>query len=131
MQRPIALAFILCEQNIVEEATRNLTPVNCFSQRAVSQTPSETFPFVALAQLANGDGDMSLGVIIQRLDNLDEIYRRFVKVRFPDPLQEARFTMRIADCSFPVTGYYQVMLMAENEIIAQRKLRIQLKGAGT
>jgi hypothetical protein len=38
-QRPVAVGLLLCEQVIIEEGTRNVTPVNCFSPRAVERFP--------------------------------------------------------------------------------------------
>jgi hypothetical protein len=73
-QRPVAIGLLLCEQVIVEEKTRNITPVNCFTIRTVEQLPSETFPFVIFAVLTDGTGEIPLEVTIQRLDSMDEIY---------------------------------------------------------
>jgi len=123
-QRPGVIGLLLCEQVIVEEKTRNITPVNCFTSRTVEQLPSETFPFIVFAILTDGAGEISLEVIIQRLDSLDEIYRSSLSFRFTNPLQEVRCIFRIRDCSFPVSGYYQVTLLADNESVAQRKFRI-------
>ncbi len=123
-QRPVAVGLLLCEQVIIEEQTRNVTPVNCFTRRTARQLPSEIIPFVVFAILTDGVGDVRLEVTIQRLDTLDEIYRRSMTFRFPGPLQEARCRLRIGDCSFPVAGYYQVTLMAEGELVAQRRMQI-------
>ena len=81
-QRPVALGVHLCEQVIVEEATKNGTLVNCFTRRAVRQFRSEAFPFVVFATLTNGLGEMTLEAQIQRLDTLDAIFRRPLRVRF-------------------------------------------------
>ena len=67
---------------------------------------------------------MPLAVVIQRLDTYDEVYRIRSRYRFANPLEELRCVVRIRDCSFPVAGHYQVTLLAENEMIAQRKIHI-------
>ncbi len=46
-QRPIAISLLVCEQVIIEEGTRNFTPVNCVSRYTVKEIPSIPFPFVA------------------------------------------------------------------------------------
>jgi hypothetical protein len=119
-QRPVVIGLMLCEQVIVEENTRNITPVNCFNHRTFDSFPSEKNPFIVFALLTDGSGEMRLEVVIQRLDTLDEIYRSQL-VRFPNPLQDLRCTIRIRDCSFPVAGHYQVVLFFDNEMTAQRK----------
>ena len=123
-QKPVPIGLVLCEQVIIEEKTRNITPVNCFSQRTVEGFPSLPFPFILFAIITDGLGDMTLEIVIQRLDTLDEIYRASVPFRFAHPLQEARCTFRIRNCIFPVAGRYNVMLLADQELVAQRRIRI-------
>src|SRR5947207_2224766 len=126
-QRPVAIGLLLCEQIIVENATHNVTPVNCFTHRTVDTFPSVPFPFVVLAILTDGAGEIPLEILIQRLDTLDEVYRAAVSFRFTNPLREVRCTVRIRHCSFPVPGHYQVLLFADNEMVAHRKLVLTQK----
>jgi hypothetical protein len=126
-QRAVAIGLLLCEQLIIEENTRNATPVNCFTHRTVEQFPSEPIAFVVFAVLTDGLGEMPLEFVIHRLDTLQEIYRSVLSFRFTNPLQNVRCILRIRDCSFPVPGHYQVTLLADNEMIAQRKIVILRK----
>jgi hypothetical protein len=48
IQKPVALSLVLCEQVIIEEKTRNMTPVNCFRRHKVDKLPSDNFSFVCL-----------------------------------------------------------------------------------
>jgi hypothetical protein len=84
-QRPVAIDLLPCEQVIIEEKTGNVTPVNCFTHRTVARFPSETFPFVVFAVLTDGSGTISMEVLIQRLDTLDEVYRRAFPSNLPVP----------------------------------------------
>lgn len=126
-QRPVAVGLLLCEQVVVEEKTRNATLVNCFTRRTVEQLPSEPISFVVFAILTDGQGEVQLEVVVQRLDTLEEISHRTLSFRFADPLKEARCLFRLRDCSFPVAGYYQVTLLADGESVAQRRFQITLK----
>jgi hypothetical protein len=117
---------LVCEQVIVEESTRNVTPVNCFTQRIVRRLPS-AFPFVVFAILTDGSGEKPLAVVVERLDTFDEIYRGSLLGTFGSPLQEIRCLFRIRDCVFPEAGLYQISIFAEKEQVAQRKLRIVQK----
>jgi len=123
--KPVVIGLLLCEQVIIEENTRNLTPVNSFNYRSVDAFPSENIPFIIFALLTDGSGEMPLEVIIQRLDTLEIIYRRSQIVRFPDPLQEIRCMIRIRNCSFPVAGHYQAVLLIDRELVAQRKFAVR------
>ncbi len=126
-QRPAAVGLLLCEQAIVEEATRNVTPVNCFTSRTVRQFPSELLAFSVFAILNDGSGDIHLDVTLERLDTLAELHRRSVSARFSDQLENMRCIFRIRDFSFPVAGAYQVLLYADDEVIAQRRFRVTKK----
>ena len=126
IQRPVAIGLLLCEQVIVEDSTRNLTPVNCFSRRVLKDFPSEPLSFVVFVVLTDGMGKMNLAVVIQELGSLEVIHERVIACHFTNPLQEARGIIRV-HCSFPKPGHYQVSLLAEKELVAQRKL-ILLQG---
>jgi hypothetical protein len=123
-QRPISIGLLVCDQVVIEEKTRNVTLVNCFTNRTVERFPAVMSSFVVFAGLTNGSGETPFEIVIQRLDTLDEIYRRSFSIYFGNPLQEIRCMVRIRNCSFPVAGQYQVILFADNEPVAQRKIRI-------
>jgi hypothetical protein len=126
-QRPVAIGLLLCEQVIIEERTRNATPVNCFTHRTVEAIPAEPFPFVVFAVLTDGLGDIRLELLIERLDTLEEVYQATASYRSTDPLQTVRYILRVRRCSFPVPGHYQVRLLADDETVAHCKLVIHQK----
>ena len=90
-QRPIVLGLSLCEQVIIEEETRNVTLVNCFTHRRVEEfaLPNQ-FRIVVFAMLSDGIGKMLLEVVVERLDTFDEIDRVSQTFDFGDPLQTLR-----------------------------------------
>jgi hypothetical protein len=126
IQRPVAVSLILCETVIVDEQTKNVTPVNCFRKRRVAGFPSEPFPFIVLAWLTDGMGQGRLEVVIQLLnsDEMDVVHQTSVPCHFTNPRAEVRFTLRIRDCVFPVAGAYDVNLLADGEILAKKRLVI-------
>ena len=121
---PIAIGILLCDRVIVDESTHNVTPIDCFNVRLLGSIPGET-TFVALAWLANGEGELSAEVLIRSLDNLEEIYREKKTLVFKNRLHDTRFLARIRGCTFPVAGYYEVVLSIGGELIAHRKFRVQ------
>jgi hypothetical protein len=127
-KRPIAVGLFACEQVIFENRTMNCTPVNCFSLRVIEQEPSEPLSFAVLACLTNGAGEVGLKLVIERLDNLDEVFQRVATVRFSDPLEEYRCVIRVRYCVFPTSGAYQIQLLADGDLIAQRRLTIVTRG---
>jgi hypothetical protein len=130
-QVPVAVGLLLCEQVIIEEKTRNVTIVNSFTHRALPEFPSDPAPFIVFAILTDGLGEVSLEIVVEELDTLEETYRRSVSFRFANPLQEVRCVFRMVDCSFPSPGQYQIRLMADGEQLAQRKFNIVQRGDET
>ncbi len=125
---PTAIGMVLCEQVIVEEGSHNVTPVNCFNHRELDELPGEG-TFCAVAWLADGEGELSTQIIVERLDTLDEVYRYGQKFHFINRLQESRCVAKIRGCKFPVAGHYQVSLLIDGEFIAHRRFRVHTKGA--
>ena len=123
-EQPVALGLMVCEKVIVEEHTHNVSLVNCFISMKVEDVPSEPRRFDVFAALTNGFGDVTLEVVIERLDTGEPIYHRIHSVRFVDRLQEMRFILRIRNVSFPVAGAYQVTLSANRDFLAQHEMRI-------
>jgi hypothetical protein len=103
-QRPTVVGLPVCEQVVVEEGTKNVTLVNCFTALKVSKFPSEPRRFVVFAVLTDGAGDVNLEVVITRLEDNEEIYRQSARVRFADRLREVRFIFRVGNCTFPTAG---------------------------
>ena len=126
IQRPVAIGLILCETVIVDEQTKNVTPVNCFRKRRVTGFPSEPFPFIVLAWLTDGMGQGRLEVVIQQLasDELDVVHQTSVPCQFTNPRAEVRLTFWIRDCVFPMAGGYVVNLLVDGELLAQKRLVI-------
>jgi len=46
---------------------------------------------------------------------------------FPDRLAEMRVHFKI-QCAFPASGWYQVTLLADDEWLAQRRLKLYKEG---
>jgi hypothetical protein len=107
----------------VDEQTHNVTPVNCFAARKLKTFPGPA-DFNVAAWLTDGLGEMPVEVIVEKLDTLDEVYRRASRVRFDDPLKEKYLLVRIRECVFPVAGQYVQSLNIGGELIAHRKFRV-------
>lgn len=121
-QMPVAIGLLVCETVIVDQQTKNVTPVNCFTRREFDEFPSEPMTLHIVAFLTNGLGAMNLDAVVESLDNWDEIRRMSMQARFVNPLQEFRCVFRMRGFSIPQPGHYQVSLVADGETVAQRKI---------
>jgi hypothetical protein len=124
IQRPVVVGLLLCEQLIVEERTRNVTLVNCFTRLKCREIPSLAQRLVVYAALTDGLGEGILRLVAVRLDTMEDVYVKDQPIRFSDPLEEVRIVFRLADLSLPVAGRYQFSLLADGELVAQRDLQV-------
>jgi hypothetical protein len=126
-QRPLAVGLLLCEQVIVDDHTKRLTPVNCFSKWVIEGPLEEPQAFYAVALLTSGHGSMPAALWIERLDNGDIVFLREFKVRFEDPLEQYRLMLRLRRVEFPGAGGYQASLWMDGESIAVARFSVVQK----
>jgi hypothetical protein len=126
IQRPVAVGLTLCEKLIVEERTRNVTLVNCFTKLKVREVPSPPLNLAVYASLTDGLGEMTLRLVVVRLDTLEDILVQDKRVAFADPLREVRIGFLLDRQSFPVVSRYQFILLADGELVAQKFLNVIL-----
>ncbi len=124
VQLPIALALSICESVVVEERTRNVSLINCFTTRLVTVFPSPPQKMAAVAFFVDGFGDIGLKMVIEHVATGDIIYEEHHQMKFSDPLQESRAVFRFGDLVFPQPGKYDVSLIAEGEFIAHHSFHV-------
>ena len=120
---PVAIGLVLCDLVIVDEKTRNITPVNCFASRKLKSLPG-SMEFYVVAWLADGLGELAVKIVIERLDNMDDLLRVENRLHFDDPLKDKYFVAPIRVCVFPVAVQFVVSLFVEGELIAHRMFRL-------
>jgi Family of unknown function (DUF6941) len=121
---PTALALILCEQVIVDQHSRNPSPINIFTGLAVEQFPSDAQRFSVFAALTDSQGDGRLELRAIRLDTGEQFYSQQYPVHFPDRATVVNVNIRIRSLRFPVPGVYEFLLLVDGSLVAQRKLRV-------
>ncbi len=127
-QRPIAIALHVYDGVVYEEGTGDVTLFNWFRRKVVKKVPTDPpFPFTVFARLTDGQGELKAELVIERLQDGDEVYRRTLPFSLANPLQEARVRFRIADCMFPSEGDYRVDLLVDGESVAHSRLTIRLE----
>ena len=126
--RPVAVGLVLCELVVVEENTRHVTAVNCFSRRVIDDGIGSMPPFFVLATLVGGHGTMAARFVIERLDTLEMSFERQFQLSFVNALKEIRATFRVRANALPVEGFYQAILYVEGEAVALKRFSIYSKG---
>jgi hypothetical protein len=121
---PTALALLLCEQVIVDQHSRNPSPINIFTGLAVEQFPSDPQRFSVFAALTDSQGDGRLELRAIRLDTGDQFYGQQHPVHFPNRATVVNVNIRVRGVRFPVAGVYEFLLLIDGSLVAQRKLRV-------
>lgn len=109
--------------NIVDKDTNKPCLIGVFTGLAVEDfaTPQR---FSAFTALTNGRGNQLIDFVGMRLDDGDQIYKRTYSVTFPDPLIVVNLSIRVRNIVFPEPGWYDFVLRAADEPIAQRRLNV-------
>ena len=124
---PIARGVFLCETIIVEEQSRNVTLVNCFTRRLADSFPT-THRFAVFAVFANGQGTIPVTVVVTDLTDDRRVYEQTVSVPFANPLQETRFLFRTGLVTFPHAGVYEVALETADGSLATTRVTLLPRG---
>jgi hypothetical protein len=127
--KPIALALFLCDYVIVEERTKKISLIGNFTGVAADRFPTILPPFSIFAVLTDGIGDATIEIGVARLDTAEELFVYRSSLHFPDKLAEVPFHVRLRQCSFPSPGLYQFTLLVDGDWIAQRRIRVHLRGS--
>jgi len=70
---PVVLGLTVCERVIVEERTRNLSLVSCFTKLFVDEFPSSPQRFAVVAAFRDGLGTGTIDLVITQVETDREI----------------------------------------------------------
>ena len=127
--KPIALALFLCDYVIVEERSKKISLIGNFTGIAADRFPTILPPFSIFAVLTDATGDATIEIGVARLDTAEELFVYRSSLHFPNKLAEVPFHVRLTQCSFPSPGLYQFTLLVDGDWIAQRRIRVHLRGS--
>ena len=118
---PVVRGVFLCENVIVEERSRNVSLINCFTRKLVDQFPTPPQRLVVCAVFANGLGKIPIELEIIDLADEELVYWQLASVTFTDPVQEVRFVYRVHDLTLPQPGSYEVTLSSNGEPLGRTR----------
>ena len=120
---PIAIGLMLCDQIIIDKDTNKPCLIGVFTGLAVHDF-EEPQRFSVFLCLTNGRGQVELELTGVRLDNGESIFRQTYETSFPSPLSVVNVSIRIRSIQFPAAGWYDFVVRAKGELIAQKKIRV-------
>jgi hypothetical protein len=112
----------LCDYLIVEEGTRKVSLIGCFSALTAAEFPKPPRLFFVHADLTDGTGEGTAELVITYAQTGEEVYRHAKSVRFADRLRVVLYGWKVTNCSFPHPGRYTVSLLVDGQWVTQRTL---------
>jgi hypothetical protein len=124
LQRPSALALMLCDQVTFEVGTQKPSLIGVFTGIAVDGFPSGPQRFDAFVALTDGLGTGTLELEVTDANTGNQVYVKRVQLTCPDPLRVINLRLRIRQCSFPTSGEYLFTLLVDGNEIVHRRIRV-------
>jgi hypothetical protein len=124
VQRPSAISLMLCDQVVFERETQKPYLLGVFTGVSADHIPTPPQRFDIFAALTDGLGDVRMTLTVEHLDTNQEIYSQHVTVRFSDPFQVVNVRFRIRHLVYPAAGTYLFALIANDEELATRRIRV-------
>lgn len=125
MQRPSALGLMLCDQVIFDRDNGKPTVFGIFTSVVCGQFPSTPQPFDVDAAITDGQGHVTLDLVVSRLDTAEAVAAYSMEQDIPDPLHVVNVRFRFRAMSFPESGQYLFELLADGEAICRRRLHVK------
>src|SRR5262245_22970608 len=110
---PTALGMQLCDGLIVEEHTRRVSLISCFSALRSAHFPTGFRPFWVFADLTDGSGLGTAELMVVRAASGETVYAESKPIRFVDRLRVVQYGWRVSGCSFPAPGRYFITLRVD------------------
>jgi hypothetical protein len=124
---PIALGLTLCDYVIVERHTGKVSLIGNLTEFTSASFPFVAPRFFAYAALTEGSGEGTLEIVVTSLNNNEQAYAQSTPVSFPDRLDIVDGILGIKQCRFPSEGWYEFVLLVDEEEISRRRIHVRLK----
>ena len=127
-QWPNAVSLMLCDQVVFEQGTQKPYLLGVFTGVAVDSIPTVPQRFDVFVSLTDGLGDVPMTLSVEHLETNQEIYSQNLTVRFPDPLQVVNLRFRVRQLTYEAAGTYLFVLIANDQELAARRVRVYESG---
>jgi len=127
-QRPSAISLMLCDQVVFEQGSQKPYLLGVFTGVAADTFPTAAQRFDLFAAFTDGQGDVKMTLSVVHLDTIQEVYSQKMTVRFANPLRVVNLRFRVRRLVFDIPGTYLFALMADDQEIASRRVRVYQVG---
>jgi hypothetical protein len=116
---PLVTSMVFCEQAIVEEQTRKVSLIHCFTVRYFNKFPTPPHGMMVLVQFADGMGQGHLELVLTDLKKDRALARRTARLLLTSSLQPGRFLCRFDELVLPRSGRFEFLLTIDGQMVAQ------------
>jgi len=125
---PIVTGLHVCHDVNIDEVTKEVTLTRIFYDLPSPIYPDLTRPFWAFASMHGPIGSGTLSFFVMTLDEQTIVYSLEHPIEFKDRFSAAYFRLKLHRFRFPKAGRYEIMMMVDDEIIAQRTFHVTDSG---
>lgn len=123
-ENPVPVAFVICEQVIIDQETKNKTLVGTFNSIFAQSFPCAHPRMDLFVALTNGQGQATVRITCKNEETGALILDGSLAGEFPNPLDVVEFVLKIRGMPFPNSGSYLFEVMVNGFPITERRLSL-------
>jgi len=126
MEKPIAVAMIICDQIITEEGSHKKSLIGCFNNVGSTIFPTKPITCFIFVALTNGQGvhKIELKCINQDQSN-SKVFGMAGPLPFENPLETVEMGFKLVNLTFPKPGMHVIELWCGSELLLERRFNVQ------
>lgn len=121
---PVAVGLHLCHDLTVHEHTLEVSLSRIFRTLRSPLYPATAPPFWAFASVHGPVAQGTFHLAIYRVSNGGLVYALKHPIHFPDRFTPVYIRVQVNGCRFPAAGAYEMMLIVDHDVIAQRVFHV-------
>ena len=124
MERPKALAMVICDDIIEDKRTHKKSLIGIFNQIVTARFPATHPKMHIFFSLTNGRGKYKAVLQHTSLTELKVLKEIQGEMHFPDPNANLEYSFELLNVSFPIEGRYSFELLLDGNPIVERVFEV-------
>ena len=124
MEKPRALAMIMCDEVIEDKRSHKKSLIGMFNQIVTATFPAKHPKMYIFFALTNGRGLYQAKLQLTSLQDLSIVSEIQGEVEFEDPNAVLEYNFELLNLLFPIEGKYSFQLLLSGNVMIERVLRV-------
>lgn len=124
MERPKALAMIICDEIIEDKRTHKKSLIGIFNQIVTGRFPAVHPKMHIFFSLTNGHGKYKAVLQHTSLSELSILKEIQGEMQFSDPNSNLEYSFELLNVSFPHEGRYSFQLLLDGHPVVERVFEV-------